>query len=156
FSAMSTFPLNSPYLSISLYNESNFCDFLVCATLSFAVSLVCLQEISPVKINRVKNVFFIRVFVFAFDFIIGYNGLRLCDVAAFLHKSSIELLMLNLAQMFHSSTSPAILQNRCYAVGFRFQSVLSLSLTAICPGLNGWTFHCSIATKYTTVALFWL
>src|SRR5690554_924012 len=70
FSAMSTFPLNSPYLSISLYNESNFCDFLVCATLSFSVSLVCLQEISPVKINRVKNVFFIYVFIF----LIGYNG----------------------------------------------------------------------------------
>src|SRR5690554_363075 len=79
FSAMSTFPLNSPYLSISLYNESNFCDFLVCATLSFAVSLVCLQEISPVKINRVKNVFFIYVFIF--NFLIGYNVLGLCEVA---------------------------------------------------------------------------
>ena len=29
------------------------------------------------------------------------------------HKSSIEILLLNLAQMFHRSTSAAILPNRC-------------------------------------------
>jgi hypothetical protein len=41
------------------------------------------------------------------------NVLRLGDVADFQHKSSIELLLLKLAQMFHRSTSAAILPNRC-------------------------------------------
>ncbi len=41
------------------------------------------------------------------------NGSRLGDVADFQHKSSIEFLMLNLAQMFYRSTSAAILPNRC-------------------------------------------
>ena len=44
---------------------------------------------------------------------IGYNGFRLGDVADYLHKSFLELLLLNLAQMFHRSTSAAILPNRC-------------------------------------------
>ena len=43
------------------------------------------------------------------------NEFRLGDVADFQHKSSIELLLLNLAQMFHRSTSAAILPNRCCA-----------------------------------------
>lgn len=46
---------------------------------------------------------------------VAKNGYRLGDVADFQHKCSIELLLLNLAQIFHRGTSVAILPNRCYA-----------------------------------------
>lgn len=41
------------------------------------------------------------------------NGSRLCEVADFQHKCSLEFRMLNLALNCHRSTEPAILQNRC-------------------------------------------
>ena len=48
----------------------------------------------------------------------GGNVFRLGDVADLQNKSSIELLLLNLAQLFNRSTSAAILPNRCYQLGF--------------------------------------
>lgn len=39
----------------------------------------------------------------------AYNGFWLGDVADFYHKSSIEYLKLNLAQLFHRNTSATIL-----------------------------------------------
>ena len=52
--------------------------------------------------------------------IIAANGSRLCEVADFQHKTSIEKLNLKLALNCHRCTEPAILQNRCYQLAFLF------------------------------------
>jgi len=54
------------------------------------------------------------------------------------------------------TTSAPIVANGCYAVGFLFLSVVSLSFTAICPGLYWWTFYSPVTTINTAVTLFWL
>ena len=53
--------------------------------------------------------------VVEFRFTMTANGSRLCEVADFLRKCSIEKLNLNSVLNCHRSTESAILQNRCCA-----------------------------------------
>jgi hypothetical protein len=59
-------------------------------------------------------------------FFVSPNGSRLCEVADFQHKCSIEKLNLNLALNCHRSTAPAILQigrmKICFTVVIRGKS----------------------------------
>ena len=67
---------------------------------------------------------------------IATNVFRLCEVAEFQHKCSIEKRNLNLALNCHRSTKPAILQNRCYAFALLFLSsdLLSFLVGFVCVG----------------------
>jgi len=62
------------------------------------------------------------------------NGLQICDGRDFQHKCSIEFLILKLKQMFHRSTSAAILPNRCcvkpFAIIITYVSCIKSPLTS--------------------------
>jgi hypothetical protein len=60
----------------------------------------------------IKNIFTVAPTLMKLLGSMAHNVFRLGDVADFQHKSSTALLMVNLAQMFHRSTSVAILPNR--------------------------------------------
>ena len=75
---------------------------------------VCSVCWSPVKMVCFFLVFNRLYVVARSSFTLAANGSRLCEVADFQHKCSIEKLNLNLALNCHRSTEPAILQNRCW------------------------------------------
>ena len=90
---------------------------------------------------------------------IAANVFRLGDVADFLHKSSIELLLLNRAQMFHRSTSAAILPNRCYKLPFfcticpnYFSLVMRSSVNTLFPSSNNFNQEEELFSKFFIVS----
>ena len=86
---------------------------------------------------------------------IATNVFGLCVRAGFGAQNCQPALHLIRSTKLQVCTSPRLTQNPCYAVGFLFRSVVSLSITATCSCLNGWTFYCPVATINTTVALQW-
>jgi len=84
------------------------------------------------------------------------NVLQLQEVGDFGDENCLPPLNLIRSTKLHLPIVPPISCRCCYAVGFLFLSVVSLSFTAIWPSLDWWAFYCPVTTINTTVALFWL
>jgi hypothetical protein len=87
---------------------------------------------------------------------IAHNGLPLAAVGDFEKLNCQQSTKVDRSTALQLTTSAPIAANGCYAVGFLFLSVVSLSITTICPRLNWRTLYCPVATIHATVALFWL
>ena len=96
------------------------------------------------------------VFVDFFFLTVAHNVLQLPEGGDFEALHCQPSTNFDRSTKLDYTTEPPLLGRCCYAVGFLFLSVASLSITAICPCLNGRTFYCPVTTINATVTLFWL